>query len=67
MDHITANQQRLAYAKVCVKVEATKDIPRCIEVELRNGNCLQVIVEIPWMPSKRSHCRLFGHGIKDVL
>ena len=34
IDRITANQQRLSYAKVCVKIEVIKDIPRSIKVEL---------------------------------
>ena len=34
MDRITPNQQRLAYAKVCIEVEASMEIPKFIEVEL---------------------------------
>ena len=34
MDSFTAKQQRLAYAKVCVEVEATMEISSHIEVEL---------------------------------
>ena len=64
MDRITANQQRLSYAKVCVEIEVNKEIPRSIEVELRNGRTVSVMVEVPWMPAKCSQCRIFGHGEK---
>ena len=49
MDRITTNQQRLAYAKVCVEVDASMDLRHCIEVELCNGNYVTINVEIPWM------------------
>ena len=64
MDSITAKQQRLAYARVCVEVEASMDIPKRIEVELRDGKSVTVNVEIPWMPAKCSKCEIFGHGDK---
>ena len=37
MDKITISQQRLAFAKVCIELEAGMEVPRSIEVELRNG------------------------------
>ena len=64
MDSFIAKQQRLAYAKVCVEVEATMDIPSTIKVELRNGKSVTVYVEVPWMPVKCSQCSIFGHGDK---
>ena len=56
MDNITANQQQLAYAKACVEIEATLEIPCSIEVELKYG--------IPWLPAKCSHCCIFGYRDK---
>ena len=47
MDRITANQQRLAYAKVCVEVAADKEILRSIRVKLRNGTYATIHVEVP--------------------
>ena len=47
MDRITTNQQCLAYVKVCVEVEASLDIPRSIEVELRDGTFVSVSMDIP--------------------
>ena len=37
MDKITANQQRLSFAKICVEVKATRPIPRSIEVVMKDG------------------------------
>ena len=51
-------------ARVCVEVEASMDIPKSIEVELRDGKSVTVHVEIPWMPAKCSKCEIFGHGDK---
>ena len=64
MDRITASQQRLAFAKVCVELEASMEVIRSIEVEVRNGKKIHVTVEYPWMPLKCSHCGIFGHGDK---
>ena len=64
MDKITACQQRLAFAKICVEVEASKPIPRFIEVEMKDGIMVSVIVEVPWYPQNCIHYAIFGHGDK---
>ena len=45
MDRITASQQRLAFAKVCVEIEVSMEMVRSIEVEVRNGSTVHVMVE----------------------
>ena len=67
MDRIIAKQQRLAYAKVFVEVEATMDILSNIEIELRNGKSVTVHVDVPWMPVKCFHYGIFGHRDKAYL
>ena len=64
MDHITAKQQRLTFAKICIEIKATKDIPSAIEVRLQDGSIVSVSVEIPWRPLKCLHCVIFGHTEK---
>ena len=64
MDRITANKQRVAYAKVCIEVEACKEVPRNVEVVLKDGTVISVFVEVPWMPAKCSQCGIFGHNDK---
>ena len=65
MDRITANKQCLAFAKVCVDVDASAEIPRSIKVKMRNGSVISIFVVIPWLPQKRSHCSIFGHLDKN--
>ena len=64
MDKITASQQRLAFAKICVEVEASKDIPRSIEVEMKEGSVVSVFVDVPWYPQRCLQCETYGHGDK---
>ena len=47
MDKITASQQRLSFAKICVEVEAARPIPRSIEVVMKDGSRVSIIVEVP--------------------
>ena len=65
MDRVTASQKRLAYAKICVEVEATTEISSFIDVKLRNGTMTSVTVEVPWLPPKCLQCNIFGHNEKS--
>ncbi|XVF83564.1 hypothetical protein PTKIN_Ptkin16aG0499300 [Pterospermum kingtungense] len=42
MDRFTASQQRLAFAKVCVELDASKEIPKEIKVEMKDGHLVYV-------------------------
>ncbi|XVF59210.1 hypothetical protein PTKIN_Ptkin07bG0256900 [Pterospermum kingtungense] len=66
MDRVTANQERLPFAKVCVLVYASKEIPFEIGVKLR-GVKLQVRVEVPWTLARCSHYIQFGHNDRTCL
>ena len=50
MDRITARKNRLAFAKICVEIGASMEIPRNIEVDLGNGKYALISVEVPWYP-----------------
>ena len=65
MDRITAGQQRLSYAKIYVEIEASKEIPKSIEVELGNGSVISISVEVLWLPPKCSRCCIFLHVDKS--
>ena len=54
----------MAFAKICVEVEATKEIPHSIEVEMKDGSLVTVTVEVPWAPQRCSYCSIFGHTDK---
>ena len=47
MDRFIANQSRLSFAKICVEVDVLSDIPRLIDVKMRNGTLTSVSVEVP--------------------
>ena len=64
MDRITANQQRLAFVKICVEIEAYMEIPRSIKVGMRDGSVVIVSVEVSWYPQKCLYCSIFGHVAK---
>ncbi|XVF49581.1 hypothetical protein PTKIN_Ptkin04bG0024000 [Pterospermum kingtungense] len=65
MDRYTAQMERLSYARVCVELDADKDIPYAIEVQLRKGRTVWVQVSVPWMPPKCPKCKIFGHVEKS--
>ena len=67
MDRITTKQQRLAFAKICVEVDANVEIPRFIEVKMQNGSIIAIKMEVPWRLQKCSQCKIFGHMDKNCL
>ncbi|KAK8692611.1 hypothetical protein V6N13_076067 [Hibiscus sabdariffa] len=62
-DKATVLKQQLEFAKVCVEVEASSTLPSSILVDLGEGNCVDVDVELElvWAPPRCSHCHVFGH------
>ncbi|XVF39908.1 hypothetical protein PTKIN_Ptkin01aG0070700 [Pterospermum kingtungense] len=56
--------QRLAYAKVCIELDAAKEIPKLVMVKMKDESLISVRVEVPWFPAKCTHCLLFGHEDK---
>ncbi|XVE74986.1 hypothetical protein DITRI_Ditri12bG0061700 [Diplodiscus trichospermus] len=64
MDRITASFQRLAYAKVCVEIDVTSEIPSTIEVRMKDGSPVSITVEVPWHPQRCTNCSLFGYSSK---
>lgn len=67
MDWITASCKRLEYAKVCIEVDAKRDIPNLVKVVLRDGSIAHIKVEVPWNPSKCQNCKIFRHNRRIVL
>ena len=67
MDQITATQQRLSFAKICIELEACQEVPNTVEVRLRDGSLASILVEVPWRPMKCLACNIFGHSNKDCL
>lgn len=67
MDNITANQSRLSDAKVFVQIDIDKSIPDSIDVLMPDGEIIVVFIEVPWMPSSCSYCKVFGHSEVIIL
>ncbi|KAK1281088.1 hypothetical protein QJS04_geneDACA014925 [Acorus gramineus] len=61
LDTPTALQSRTAYARVCVEVEASGDLPDEVFVEIRNGDRVAVRVTYDWKPMACEHCNTVGH------
>ncbi|XP_039009388.1 uncharacterized protein LOC120137798 [Hibiscus syriacus] len=64
MDSITASKSRLEYAKVCVEIGVNDELPKFIDVVLRDGQATSVSVDVPWIPSCCRKCMVFGHSEK---
>ncbi|XP_038990688.1 uncharacterized protein LOC120113688 [Hibiscus syriacus] len=65
MDSVTAAKSRLEYAKVCIEIGVNQVIPKFIDVQLKDGKSISVLVEVPWLPSSCRKCSLFGHSDKN--
>ncbi|GMJ00674.1 hypothetical protein HRI_003736600 [Hibiscus trionum] len=64
MDSVTTNRERLEYAKVCVEVEASDEIPKFIDILLRDGSVHPVRVVTSWLLPSCPKCKVFGHAEK---
>jgi hypothetical protein len=60
-DHVTLTRKRLSYARVCVEVDATKDVVRDFDVKCSNGEWKTIHVNYEWLPSRCNVCKVFGH------
>lgn len=67
MNNVTARtmQQRLAYARVYVEIEASIDVSGSIDVEMKSGKIIHVPVQVSWMPLRCSKCKIFGHADRN--
>ena len=67
MDRITANQQHLAFVKICVEVVANVEISHFIEVKIQNGFIIAIKVEVPWRPQNVPNVEFFGIWIRVFI
>lgn len=66
MDIATAQQQRIDFARVCVEVSASSNLPKVIQV--RHGLVsVSVAIEYQWLPPKCELCKVFGHTCKPKV
>lgn len=62
MDRVTIEKRRLEYARVYIKIDVDKEIPRFINVMRKNRYIAEVEVIVPVMPVKCAECKVFGHS-----
>ena len=47
------------YARVCVDIDASKDILKIFQIDLGYAKPMEIRVEVPWKPSKCKLCKVF--------
>ncbi|KAF5182809.1 zinc ion binding / nucleic acid binding protein [Thalictrum thalictroides] len=63
MDELTAKRKRLSFARVCVEVDVSRELPKTISLKI--GQKFYICkVEYPWIPLSCSKCKRFGHSDK---
>lgn len=60
-DKKTIEQERLAFARVCIEVSAGEKLPDQIEFINEDDILVSQPVQIEWMPSQCQQCKVFGH------
>ncbi|XP_028118134.1 uncharacterized protein LOC114315721 [Camellia sinensis] len=60
MDQLTEQGSRVSFARVCVEVEATSNLPSMFRVNCEDAEAV-VKVEYQGLPPKCDHCVVFGH------
>ncbi|KAF5175417.1 hypothetical protein FRX31_034996 [Thalictrum thalictroides] len=61
MDKATENKTSLSFARVCIDVDATKDLFYSHELKL-GSKSIKIEFEYPWKPSICTVCKIFGHN-----
>lgn len=61
-DKMTASRRRIGYARVCVEVDAAKNLVKEFDLLGDNGQWLRVYAEYDWIPSVCNSCKVFGHS-----
>ncbi|XP_039053100.1 uncharacterized protein LOC120195029 [Hibiscus syriacus] len=64
MDSKPVIKTRLEFVKVCIEVGVNDNIPKYIEVILKDGQSTSIQVEVPWLPNSCKNRKVFGHKDK---
>ncbi|XP_039008858.1 uncharacterized protein LOC120137070 [Hibiscus syriacus] len=51
MDSVTAARSHLEFAKVCIEIGANDVIPKFVNMVIKDGKSISIVVEVPWLPS----------------
>ncbi|XP_043697145.1 uncharacterized protein LOC122647916 [Telopea speciosissima] len=61
-DKMTMTKERLSYARLCVEIEATHDVPEQVAVHDDEGLVFFQKVKYEWCPPRCNSCMIFGHA-----
>ncbi|KAL7234461.1 hypothetical protein ACSBR1_017962 [Camellia fascicularis] len=61
MDQLTARGSRVAFARVCVEIEATSKLPTYFQIR-HDDDAVLIRAEYQGLPSRCQHCQIFGHS-----
>lgn len=61
-DKLTANRDRLSFARVLIDVEIKDSLPRSIPVEMDDGSIYRQPIYFEWRPERWVKCKKYGHG-----
>ncbi|KAF5183895.1 hypothetical protein FRX31_026516 [Thalictrum thalictroides] len=62
MDKATEKRTSLTFARICVDIDATKDLIQSHGIRLRDNKTIQVEFEYDWKPMICTSCQIFGHN-----
>ncbi|KAF5180416.1 Ccr4-not transcription complex subunit [Thalictrum thalictroides] len=61
MDKNTESRKMLTYARICIEVEAEKELPSTIPIQVGDKSCI-IEVDYTWKPLICTRCKMFGHA-----
>ena len=62
-DNMTAEVQRIHFARICIEVSPESVLPETVELEVEGGDKVEILVEYNWVPKVCTQCKEFGHTI----
>ncbi|KAL5716709.1 hypothetical protein ACHQM5_009837 [Ranunculus cassubicifolius] len=62
LDSHTAQKKSTNYARMCIEIEAAKELPEDITVVVDQRKAFKLAPKYKWKPASCSKCKVFGHG-----
>ncbi|XP_016451197.1 uncharacterized protein LOC107775908 [Nicotiana tabacum] len=65
IDKLTAQEQRIAYARILIEIDISQPLPESISLELPDGTHYSQNIEYEWKPLFYQDCLKVGHNTRD--
>ncbi|KAF9599390.1 hypothetical protein IFM89_036947 [Coptis chinensis] len=62
MDKNTEEKMMLSFARVCVEIDATKELPTTLQIRIRSSKIATVEFQYPLKPLICTECKMLGHA-----